>query len=219
MPLCVIIGAGTGISLAVAERFGREGFTCALVARRAEALDEYVQQLADQSIQARGFVADAGDPESLRAALGKIHDQLGTTDVLVYNASAGQQGTPSTLDPERVVADFRVSTIGALIAAQHVIPAMQQAGTGTILLTGGGLSLNPFPQYASLAIGKAGLRNLAHSLAAELEPAGIHVATITISGFVRPNSPFDPALIAEHYWTLHTQPRDKWQREIILDGK
>ncbi|NJL35119.1 MAG: short-chain dehydrogenase, partial [Chloroflexaceae bacterium] len=86
---------------------------------------------------------------------------------------------------------------------------------GTILFTGGGLALDPYAQYASLAIGKAGLRSLTYTLGAELEPQGIHVATVTIAGTVQPGTFFAPDLIAEQYWNLHTQAPGTWQREIV----
>ncbi|MBA3471522.1 MAG: SDR family NAD(P)-dependent oxidoreductase [Herpetosiphonaceae bacterium] len=212
-PVCTIVGAGPGISLAVAERFAREGFQIALIARRAAALDEYVRQLGG-SATAHGFVADAGDEQALIGAFDAIH-QLGPTAVLVYNASAGHAGSPLTLAAADLIADFKVSVVGALVATQQVVPHMQASGRGTILLTGGGLALNPYPAYAALAVGKAGIRNLSFSLAAELAPARIHVATITIDGFVQPNTPLAPDVIAEGYWRLHTQPRNQWEREIV----
>jgi short-subunit dehydrogenase len=96
---------------------------------------------------------------------------------------------------------------------------MKSEKRGTILLTGGGLALHPHPKYSSMAVGKAGIRNLAFSLAAELEPAGIHVATVTISGIVRPGTPFDPDKIAEVYWRLHVQSPGSFQTEIVFNGE
>lgn len=218
-PVCTIVGVGPGIGLAVAERFGREGFQLALVARRASSLTQYAIQLGAKGIMAEDFPANAGNAASLQTAFGLIQQQLGPTDVLIYNAIAVHPGPPSTLDSTAVMQDFAVNVVGALVAAQQVIPAMQTAGRGTILFTGGGLALDPNPAYASLAIGKAGVRNLAHSLAAELEPAGIHVATITICGYVQPGTPFAPERIAEAYWRLHRQPRDQWEHEIMFRGE
>ena len=56
---------------------------------------------------------------------------------------------------------------------------MRAAGRGSILLTGGGLALDPtgWLPAASLAVGKAGLRSLAFSMHKELAPEGIHVGT------------------------------------------
>ena len=214
--LCTIVGAGPGVSLAVARRFGREGFRIALIARRENALADYQVELATAGVESFGFAADAGDARSLRGAFERIANQLGPTAVLVYNVAANAPGSPSTLDGERLVEAFRSNVVGALVASQQVIPQMQTTGSGTMLFTGGGLALSPWPQAAALAVGKAGLRNLVYSLAAELEPAGIHVATVTIAGMVQPGTEFDPERIAEVYWQLHAEPRGQWQREIIF---
>lgn len=216
--LCVIVGAGPGVSGAVAARFAQEGFQLVLVARRAEALASYVAELRQAGATATGFTADASDPAALTQAFDQIKAQVGEPEVLVYNAAAVVQGPPSTLSAESLRHDFKVNVVGAVIAAQQVIPGMRIRRRGTILFTGGGLALNPYPAYASLAIGKAGLRNLTYSLAAELEPDGIHVATVTIAGFVQSGTPFAPELIAEAYWTLYTQTPGAWEREIIYQG-
>ena len=98
---------------------------------------------------------------------------------------------------------------------------MRAAGRGTLLFTGGGLAL--YPEYgagvSSLAAGKAGLRAFAFALAKELAPEGIHVATVTIAGTVKPGTAFDPDRIAEEYWALHAQPADSWSVERVFDGK
>ncbi|NWF69275.1 MAG: SDR family NAD(P)-dependent oxidoreductase [Chloroflexi bacterium] len=208
-PTCVIVGAGTGVSMGVARRFAREGFRLGLMRRRVDQLQ--ISGLGDVQV----FSGDAGDPDSIKRAFEHVFARLGRVDVLVYNAAAGRQTLPSLLEPEALLADFRVNVMGALACAQQVIPHMRTMQGGTILLTGGGLALNPRAQFASLALGKAGLRSLAFSLAEELEADGIHVATVTIAGFVQAGTHFDPDLIAEHYWQLHTQKRGSWEREIV----
>ena len=203
------------MGLAIAKRFGREGFTLALVARRAEALAEYKATLQEEGFTAHSYPADAVDPVSLTTVFAQIKTDLGDPAVLVYNAMIFRETQPSELAPDDLVTDFQVNVAGALICAQQVIPAMKARGSGTILLTGGGLALRPYPLYASLATGKAALRNLAYSLHAELAEAGIHVATVTIAGYVQPGTHFDPDLIAEEYWKLHTQEPGLWYQEVI----
>ena len=212
--VCVVVGVGPGVGLAVARRFGREGYRLALMARRAKALDGFVEELATDGCDATGFVADVSIPESVEAAFNAVREQVGEPEVFVYNPSVLRPSSPSTLDPTHLLEDFQVNTIGALVCVQQVIPAMKEAGRGTILFTGGGLALNPVPNYISLSIGKAGMRNLAIGLHRELAEEGIHVATVTISGFVQPGTYFDPNLIAEKYWELHTQSKAEWGVEI-----
>ena len=212
---CVIVGAGPGIGLAVARRFAREGFHLALLARRAEAVQQYSTELAASGAVARGLAVDVLGEASIAGAFAEVTAQVGAPDVLVYNVAASHAGLPSALAAEELVQDFRANVVGALLCAQQVLPAMRARGAGTILLTGGGLALSPSAQYAALAIGKAGMRSFTLSLAEELEPAGIHVATVTIAGGVQVGTHFDPDLIAEVYWRLHAQQRGSWEREVV----
>lgn len=215
-PVCTIVGAGPGVGLSVAKRFAKEGFRIALIARRQDMLDEYKTELTRQGADVHIFSGDAGDFESLIQAFKKINGSLGDTHVLVYNAAIVRSSLPSECSPARLLEDFKVNVGGALQAAQLVIPAMKEAKKGTILFTGGGLALDPIPQYTSLAIGKAGIRSLAFTLFGEMLTQGIHVATVTIAGIVKPGTKFDPDLIANEYWRLHSQPQGKWEKEIII---
>ncbi len=216
-PLCTIVGIGPGIGLAVAHRFALEGYAIAMIARKADALQQYQSALQSEGLESHPFSADAGDANSLAKAFARIHESLGTTQVLIYNAVARVSGKPSEVNPEALVNDFRINVVGTLVAVQQVITPMKTQKKGTILFTGGGLALNPLPAYASMAIGKAGIRSLAYTLSSELEPQGIHAATVTICGFVKPGTRYDPDLIAEKYWKLHTQQPGKWQREVVFE--
>lgn len=214
--VCALVGIGPGLGLALARRFGREGFRVGLIARREGALASYVEGLEAEGITASAHPADAADPAALGRALAELQATHGPAEVLLYNAARIRSAMPSQVEPEELVADFRVNVAGALAAAQAALPGMKALGRGTILFTGGGLALEPVPQYAALAVGKAGIRSLALSLAKELKGEGIHVATVTICGFIAPGTPFDPDTIAEAFWTLHAQPQGSWEREIVF---
>ena len=214
-PNCCIVGMGPGLAMSVARRFGAEGFRVAMLSRSAAALGGFRKTLADAGVEAWSFPADAGSAESLDAASRQMEKKVGGPDVLVYNAAVIRQLGPTQLHPAVLTQDFQVNVTGALLATQHVVPTMRQQGRGTVLLTGGGLALEPLPDYTALTVGKAGLRALALVLAEELEPAGIHVATVTICGFIQHGTHFDPDRIAEVYWRLHCQEKGAWEREVI----
>jgi short-subunit dehydrogenase len=213
--ICALVGFGTGVSMGVAKVFGKEGYTLALLARNPDKLVENAQALQAEGCSLQTFAADAGDEASLVQAFTQIRAELGDPEVLIYNAAAFTAGKPTTITSEQLIADFRVNVGGALVAAQQVIPAMKANGKGTILLTGGGLALNPFADASSLAIGKAGIRSLAFSLAQELASDGIHVGTVTICGTVQPGTHFDPDAIAQSYLALHKQPPEAFETEVI----
>lgn len=220
-PVCVVAGVGPGIGLAVAKRFAREGFRIALLSRRGAALRGFVAEMAETGDAAHGFEVDLAQPSMIRRAFQTIEDTLGSPSVLIYNAAAWHEGDPMQLDPDLFTADLALCATGALVCAQAVYPQMKRRAQGSILMTGGGLALNPEygTQLVSLTAGKAAMRGVALALAAHLEPMGIHVATVTVTGRVGPQTAFDPDRIADEYWYLHTQPRGNWTREILFKGR
>ncbi len=213
--VCVVVGAGPGMGIAVARRFGREGFRLALLARKASSLEQYEDQLKAAGMDVQTFSADAGDRDSLTNALSDVDKTLGTPSVLVYNAAMFTPGgAPTKIKPDDLIASLHVNLVGALVAVQQVVPAMQRNKRGTILFTGGSLATDPDAEVTALSIGKASLRSLCFSLAQELTPTGVHAATVTIYGGVQTGTHFDPDIIAEEYWKLHIQPMDSWETEI-----
>jgi NAD(P)-dependent dehydrogenase (short-subunit alcohol dehydrogenase family) len=215
MPVCVVVGAGPGVGLAVARRFAREGFVPVLLARRADNLAALAATLEAEGHSPHAYAASATDEFQLNGALHQIEADLGGVDVLVYNAAAVRQATPSQLAPDDFLADLRAGVVGALVCAQAVLPGMRSLGHGTLLFTGGGFAFEPMAALASLGVEKAALRNLAFSLHQELAPEGIHAAMVTIGGMVGSSERFAPEAIAEAYWTLHAQPLGAYEREIV----
>ncbi|MFG1685098.1 SDR family NAD(P)-dependent oxidoreductase [Nonomuraea sp. NPDC049269] len=216
MPGAVIIGAGPGIGQAVARRFAREGLPIALIARSDQTLRAAAEAVAPSGVPVVTLEADSTDQAGLNAALDAAVREHGVPDVVVYNAAIIQADAPGELSVRGHMEAWAVNVVGALNAAAHVAPAMAARGHGTILITGG--MPEPKPQYVSLSLGKAGVRTLVTLLDQEYGPAGVHVASVTVAGPVAPGTDFDPDDIAEHYWQLHTQPRDQWTREALHAG-
>lgn len=214
-PVCLVVGAGPGIGAAVALAFAREGYDIALAARSPDKLKAYTAPIEKAGAAARCYGVDAGDEAALRGLFAQVRREFGDPEVVVYNPAAHAPGKPTTLQTERVAADFRVNVTGALVCAQEAAEAMKTRGRGTILLTGGGFAHEPAANYASLSLGKAALRNLTYTLAQELGAHGIHVATVTVYGFVQSGTHFDPSRIADAYLRLHRQAAGHFQTEVI----
>ncbi|MFC5703391.1 SDR family NAD(P)-dependent oxidoreductase [Cohnella faecalis] len=204
-PIIAVVGAGPGVSAAVARKFGSNGFRVALVARNAISLDALATELREQEIETYFVTADASRPESLSDAFRSIREQLGEPDVLLYNAAAISKAAATALDERQLIEDFKVNVVGALTSVKEVVPRFVGRKEGAVLITGGGFALHPHPDYASLSIGKAGVRSLTYSLAQELKPSNVYVGTVTISGFVSPGTYFDPDRMADKYWELYTE--------------
>jgi short-subunit dehydrogenase len=212
--VCVVVGFGTGVGMGVARAFGKEGYALALLARNPAKLGANAQALRTEGFTVQTFTADAGDEAALIRVFAQIRIELGNPEVLIYNAAVSTPGKPSAIGFEQLVKDFQVNVAGALVAVQQVLPVMQANRRGTILFTGGGLALYPSADAASLAVGKAGIRSLAFTLAQELKDTGIRVGTVTICGTVQPGTHFDPDTIAQSYLALH-KASDSTETEVI----
>jgi NAD(P)-dependent dehydrogenase (short-subunit alcohol dehydrogenase family) len=213
----VVVAAGPGLGAAVARRLVRDGARVALLARSPERTAALAAEVGSAGPGlAVPFPADAGDEESLRSAFAEVRRRLGDPTVLVHNPSVTIEGAATATPDEALLGAIRVSVGSLLVSAQEVAPAMRAAGRGTLLVTGSRAALAGSTWSAAVGVQKAAVRNLALSLAAELGPAGIHVATVTIFGTLgRPGYEVDA--VAEEYARLVAEtdgPRAAWRTEV-----
>lgn len=205
----VIIGSGPGIGQAVAEKFGTKGFSVALISRRKEKLEKLKNELIEKGIDAHAFVGDAGDTESMKDAFNQIWEIWEHIDVLHYNVAKIKMVNMANETADGLTRDFKVNVASVMTAVGLVLPDMEKKGNGTILLTGGGLGLQPNPEFGSLSIGKAGIRNMAASLHTALKPKDIFVGTVTVCGYVKADAEkHNPKNIAEQFWKLYNEKNE-----------
>ncbi|KJQ52725.1 SDR family NAD(P)-dependent oxidoreductase [Microbacterium sp. SA39] len=220
MPLLAIIGAGPGLGLSLARRFGREGFTIALVSRDQAGHDVLVALLARDGIVAQGHSADVTEPASLTAALGLIERDLGPIDVLEYSPKPGANAAElaPVASTEMTVADvspqLQYYLFGGITAIQGVLPQMRRRGSGTILVTTGASS-GPVqhPPFGNIAAASGALRNWVLNLHEALRAEGVYVAHIALAAWIGKGGPdSDPDRIADQYWRLY---QDRQQPELF----
>jgi NADP-dependent 3-hydroxy acid dehydrogenase YdfG len=221
VPHLLVVGAGPGISAATARRFGRAGYAVGLVARGEQRLAELQADLSAHGVLTGRAAAEAGDPASLTAAVDLLVDTFGPADVLLYNVSVGRQVTVPELTPEDLLADVAAGAVGLQTALRAVLPGMRERGSGTVLVTGGGSADRPVASMATLGVQKAALRALVEVQAQALAPEGIHVATVTVRGFVGEDRQIHPDRVAALYADLVAEtagPRDTWRTVVDLRG-
>ncbi|GJF23753.1 SDR family NAD(P)-dependent oxidoreductase [Streptomyces sp. HO565] len=220
MPSIAIVGAGPGMGLAIARTFGSRGFDVALIARNRAKLDDLVGRLDAEGITAGAFPADATDHDALTQALKNAADRFGGIDVLEYSPAGSLQSTPLTAPSQTGAFDVRwvmdILLYGAIAATRAVLPAMREAGAGTLLYTNGAGSVDPNPMLGNLNAAQAALRNWVLGLHKELSDTGIQAAHVAIGAWIGtdgpPGVPAAPAEeVAPLYWELHTR-RDEAER-------
>lgn len=198
----LIIGAGPGLGLALADHFGQHGYRVGLLNRQPDKVADLVAQLTAKGIEVHSQAADAAQPQELAQAITALQAKLGPVSTLIYNVAAMKARDILTETAETLTQDFQLNVANALLSVQ-VLHADLKATQGAVLLTGGGFALTPYPAYGSLSLGKAALRNLAFQLHERLKDDGIYAGTLTILGNVSPDSPtHSPAQLAELFWQM-----------------
>jgi NADP-dependent 3-hydroxy acid dehydrogenase YdfG len=201
----VIVGAGPNLGLAIARRFGREGFAVGLVSRTQAKLDDLASQLESEGVTAAGAAADIRDSDALTAAIRSLAGRLGEVEVLEYSPLPAPEFMKpileTTVDDVRGPIEF--SILGAFAATQAVVGPMRDAGRGTIMFTTGGAAINPYPLRAGVGISFAGEVAYARMLHDELADSGIHVAHTAIGGRIAPGMDHEPSDVADVLWSHH----------------
>jgi NAD(P)-dependent dehydrogenase (short-subunit alcohol dehydrogenase family) len=217
----LIVGAGQGLSAALARLFSREGMRVALAARNPDRLAALCKETG-----AHAFSCDATDAGQVQQLYADVEKAVGEPDVVIYNASGRVRGPVADLEPAEVERALAVTAFGGFLVAQQAARRMLAKKRGAILFTGASASVKGYPQSAAFAMGKFALRGLAQSMARELAPQGIHVAHFVIDGGIaragrapasdQPDSLLDPDAIASNYLHVLRQPRSAWTWEVEL---
>ena len=219
----LIVGAGSGLSAALARLFAKEGMAVILAARNTAKLEGLVRETG-----ARAITCDASKPADVQALFDGPVRAAGTPAIVVYNASGRVRGPIVDLDPAEVQKAIMVSCYGGFLVGQAAARLMLAQCGGSIFFTGASASVKGYANSSSFAMGKFGLRGLAQSMARELAPKNIHVAHFVIDGGILqgpsdargasrgPDGMLLPEAIAETYLNIHRQHRSAWTWEVEL---
>src|SRR6266851_2743463 len=201
-PVAVVIGAGPGLGASLIRRFAKT-YSMAILARKADYLKALAGELRQSGATVQDLTCDVRDRRQITDAFRAIRQELGDSEVLLYNAGSG--------------------TFGGIT---EVAPAMIARGHGTILFTGATAGVKAGPKSVSFGPAKFAMRGLAQSLARDLGPRGIHVAWISVDGSIdipgarglKPSLQdgdfLKPDAIAETYWHLAHQDPSAWTMEL-----
>ncbi|MFO0595985.1 MAG: SDR family NAD(P)-dependent oxidoreductase [Myxococcaceae bacterium] len=214
----IVAGFGPGISTAVAERFGKEGFQVALVARNAERLAAGVKALEAKGIKAKAFTADLGDPAQARSVVVKVRKEMGRINALQWTAYSSGAGDVLTADAAAVRAALDIGTTSLLMAVQEAVVDLKDT-KGSVLVTNGGLGLFDAKIDAravewgsmGLAMVNSAKHKLVGLLSERLRKDDIFVGEVMVLGIVkgtafdRGQGGLDPVRIGEKFWELHSK--------------
>ena len=223
----VVVGFGPGNSTAVAEKFGTEGFSVAIVGRNQERLAAGVAALKGKGIAAAAFAGDATDPAAIAATIRNIRTELGPITAIHWNAYGGAEaGDLLTADPAAVRGIFDAAVFGLLAVTREALPDLKSAGDGAVLITNGGFGdVSPeMDEYVTsinamgIGLANAAKHKLAGLLAQRLKRDGVYVGEVMIYGTIKgtptdSGNAIDPSTVANKFWDLY-QSRSEIRAEI-----
>jgi NAD(P)-dependent dehydrogenase (short-subunit alcohol dehydrogenase family) len=206
------VGAAAGLGAALARRFAREGLHVFLGARNGERIEALAAELRGRGLAASALAMDATQPAELTRLFDAAAAVSECPELVVYNAGNAHLGPLLEIGDAAFEAVWRLGCFGGF--------------------TGATASLRARPPFTAFASAKAALRAVAHGMARELGPQGLHVAHVVIDGTIDgdqvnrrlpqlrerlgPDGMLAPDAIAEAYWQLHLQPRSAWTLELDL---
>ncbi|MGA2488547.1 MAG: SDR family NAD(P)-dependent oxidoreductase [Roseiarcus sp.] len=176
----VIVGYGTGISTAVAEKFGAEGFSVAIVARNEQHLAAGASALAAKGIAAGAFAGDASDPAAVRAVLAKVRALL----------AAVQEALP----------DLKNAGDGAVLVTNGAFGELsEQMDAFAVSMKSMGV-----------ALANAAKHKLVGLLAQRLRDDGVYVGEVMVAGMIKGSAwdsgasdAIKASTVADKFWELY----------------
>ncbi|MFT7873556.1 MULTISPECIES: SDR family NAD(P)-dependent oxidoreductase [Amycolatopsis] len=220
--MLAVLGVGPGLGLSIARRFGREGFTTALVSRTDTRHAAYRASLP--GVNALTYTADVTDKAQLHDVLVRITADAGEIDKVYFgpaDATAGPGITPLTeAGAGTLRGSFDAMVLPAANLVEAALPGFLARGSGSLLFAGGLSGKYPMPMLGSLAPASAALRMYVLTLHAALRETGVHAGILTIGGLIERGDihrvftardhgftvgTLDPDDIAEEAWKLCTE--------------
>jgi 3-oxoacyl-[acyl-carrier protein] reductase len=184
----VVTGGSKGIGRAIALALAAEGANVAICARSEGPLDQALKDIHDAGVRGYREACDVGDEQALNRFLDNARQELGSIDILVCNVSALGAGN----DLAAWQANVNLDLMSSVRAVTRVVPWMQEAGSGNIILLSSisGIEVGTTAPYAAT---KAALISYAKSLAVDLGPSNIRVNSIAPGSIEFPGGVWDKA--------------------------
>ncbi len=168
--VAVITGANSGIGLASARRFAREGARMFMTGRRQAELDTAVAAVGGDARGIQGDIANLADLDRLYRI---VREEAGRIDVLFANAGGGEFVALPEITEEHVDRTFATNVKGTLFTVQKALPLLRDGGS--VILTGSTAGNTGVPAFSVYSASKAAIRNFARSWSQELAPRRIRV--------------------------------------------
>lgn len=179
--VALVTGGSSGIGLATAKQFVKEGATVYATGRRQTELDEAVRVIGVGLTAIQGDISNLKDLDRLYA---QIEKEQGRLDVLFANAGGGGFARLGEIKEEQFDSEFAVNVKGTLFTVQKALPLMKNGGS--IILTASITSIKGMENFSVYSATKAAVRSFARTWTTDLKGRGIRVNAVSPGVVVTP---------------------------------
>jgi NAD(P)-dependent dehydrogenase (short-subunit alcohol dehydrogenase family) len=172
--IAVITGGSSGIGLATAKRFVKEGAYVFITGRRQAELDKAVAEIGGKVTAVQGDVSNLDDLDRLYK---EVATKKGKLDVLFANAGVVEPIPTAAVTPEHYDKTFGINARGVFFAVQKALPLMKEGGS--IIVNGSGIWQKGIPIYPTYGATKAALRSFVRTWTADFAGKGIRTNMIS----------------------------------------
>src|ERR1700678_1202048 len=162
--VAVITGGSTGIGLAAAKLFVREGAYVFITGRRQKELDEAVKPIGTDVSECQGDVSQLADLYHLYEAVAKVKGRI---DIVFANAGIGEMVPFGAVTEEHFDKLFNINVRGTLFTVQKALPLLNDGGS--IILTGSVASVKGTAAFGVYGASKAAIRSFVRTWTTDLK--------------------------------------------------
>ena len=172
--VALITGGTSGIGLATAQEFARQGATVYVTGRRQPELDAAVDAIGHGAVGVRADSANLADLDRVYAEIGRRSGQL---DILFANAGGGDMQPLGAITEEHFDRIFGSNVRGTVFTVQKALPLLKDGAS--VILSGSTTTVQGTENFSVYSASKAAVRNFARSWLLDLKPRGIRVNVIS----------------------------------------
>lgn len=173
----LITGGGSGINLAIAERFAEGGISVGLIGRTQEKLDAAARSIGDSGGRAVGFAADVRDYDALASAVKLTRDELGEIDIVVCGAAGNFPAPALGMSANAFKSVIDIDLLGTFNTCRAAFEHLRRPGASIINISAVQAFI-PMVMQSHVCAAKAGVDMLTRTLALEWGPLGVRVNSI-----------------------------------------
>ena len=178
--IALITGGGSGIGLAIAQKFVQDGILTVIVGRDRQKLDAAKEKLG---ALCHPLSMDLNDLGAIPALVQQVARQFGGIDILVNNAGINMKKDFTEVSDEEFQSVLHTNVTAIFALSREVVKEMIKKGSGVLINISSMASQYGIPKVIAYTASKSAIEGMTRAMAVELSPLGIRINCIA-PGFI-----------------------------------